>query len=140
MFIKYIEFVLTRLLGTGIDTLVLWICSDFIFYSNYIGVNIISPTISFEAAVISNFLCSYFWIWRNNSTKRTKGVFLRKFGIFNLSAIAGFLVKMGFLLLFEAVFGWDVIVCNIVALLISGLLNFGFDIMIFKKPKSELSN
>lgn len=125
------------MLGTGVDTLILWICSDFIFSSSYLGVNIISPTISFEAAVFSNFLCSYYWIWRNNNTNRSKGTFLKKFGIFNLSAIAGFLIKMGFLLLFEAIFGWDVIICNLVALLISGLLNFGFDILIFKKPKTQ---
>jgi putative flippase GtrA len=137
VFIKYLQFVSTRLLGTGVDTLVLWICSDFIFSSTYVGVNIISPTISFEAAVMSNFLCSYYWIWRNNSTNRGKKVFWRKFGLFNLSAVAGFLIKMGFLLLFEAIFGWDVIICNLVALLISGLLNFGFDILIFKKPKSQ---
>ncbi len=137
MLIKYIEFVLTRLLGTGVDTLILWICSDFIFSSSYFGVNIISPTISFEAAVICNFLCSYFFIWRNNIVNRSKGVFFRKFLIFNLSAVAGFLIKMAFLLLFEAIFGWDVIICNFVALLISGLLNFVFDIFIFKKPKSQ---
>lgn len=137
MFIKYLKFVLTRLLGTGVDTLVLWICSDFIFSSSYLGVNIISPTISFEAAVMCNFLCSYYWIWRNNSAIKGESVFWRKFCIFNISAVAGFLIKMGFLLLFEAIFGWDVIICNLVALLISGLLNFGFDILIFKKPKTE---
>ena len=131
IFIKYIKFVVTRLLGTGVDTLVLWICSDFIFSSSYFGVNILSPTISFEFAVMCNFLCSFYWIWHNNTTKKKSGV-LRKFFIFNISAIAGFLIKMGFLLLFEAIFGWDVIVCNLVALCISGILNFCFDILIFK--------
>ncbi|MBR5324701.1 MAG: GtrA family protein [Muribaculaceae bacterium] len=132
MFTKYIKFVITRLLGTGVDTLVLWICSDFIFSSSYYGVNIVSPTISFEFAVMSNFICSYYWIWRSNRiAKDTKSVW-RKFLIFNISAIAGFLIKMGFLLLFEAIFGWDVIVCNLVALLISGILNFCVDILIFK--------
>ena len=132
MFIKYLKFVLTRLVGTGVDSLILWICSDFIFSSSYFGINILSPTISFEFAVMCNFLCSYFWIWHNySSTQSTKAV-MRKFFIFNISAIAGFLIKMGFLLLFEAIFGWDVIVCNLVALCISGILNFCFDILIFK--------
>ena len=137
MFIKYLKFVFNRLLVTGVDTLVLWIFSDFIFSSSYFGRNIISPTISFEAAVICNFFCSYYWIWKNNTDKRGKKSFLFKFAVFNLSAILGFLIKMGFLLLFEAIFGWDVVVCNLVALLISGLLNFGFDILIFKKPKTK---
>lgn len=132
IFIKYIKFVVTRLLGTGVDTLVLWICSDFIFSSSYVGVNILSPTISFEFAVVCNFLCSFYWIWENNRTTKDMRTVLGKFFIFNISAIAGFLIKMGFLLLFEAIFGWDVIVCNLVALLISGILNFCFDILIFR--------
>lgn len=132
MFIKYLKFVLTRLVGTGVDSLILWICSDFIFSSSYIGVNIVSPTISFEFAVISNFICSYYWIWNNNTKDSCDGMIWRKFFIFNISAIAGFLIKMGFLLLFEAIFGWDVIVCNLVALLISGAINFCMDILIFK--------
>ena len=132
LFIKYIKFVVTRLLGTGVDTLGLWICSDFIFSSSYFGINILSPTISFEFAVMCNFLCSYFWIWHNYSSTQSPKTVMRKFFIFNISAIAGFLIKMGFLLLFEAIFGWDVIVCNLVALCISGILNFCFDILIFK--------
>ena len=132
MYIKYLKFVLTRLGGTGVDSLILWICSDFIFSSSYIGVNIVSPTISFEFAVISNFICSYYWIWNNNTKYNSDSMVWRKFFIINISAIAGFLIKMGFLLLFEAIFGWDVIVCNLVALLISGAINFCMDILIFK--------
>ena len=132
IFIKYIKFVVTRLLGTGVDTLVLWICSDFIFSSSYFGINIVSPSISFEFAVMCNFLCSYYWIWKNNTSNNEIKCVIKKFFIFNISAVAGFLIKMGFLLLFEAIFGWDVIICNLVALLISGILNFCFDILIFK--------
>ena len=63
MWIKYLEFVLTRLFGTGVDTLVLWICSDYLFTS-YWGSYVLSPIISFEFAVLSNFLWSYLWIWK----------------------------------------------------------------------------
>ena len=59
----YLQFVVSRLLGTGVDTLILWICSTFIF-SSYWEVYVLSPIISFEFAVLSNFLCSYFWIWK----------------------------------------------------------------------------
>lgn len=55
----YLQFVVSRLLGTGVDTLILWICSTFIF-SSYWEVYVLSPIISFEFAVLSNFLCSYF--------------------------------------------------------------------------------
>ncbi len=119
----YLEFVLSRLFGTGIDTLVLWICSDFIF-SGYWGIYIVSPLISFEFAVLSNFLWSYFWIWKDRIPNKTKGDFWKRFVIFNLSSVMGFGVKMVFLLLFQLLFQWDVLICNIAALLISGLFNY----------------
>jgi hypothetical protein len=56
--------------------------------------------------------------------------------MFNLSSGAGFLMKMAFLLIFEKIFGWDVIYCNLAALLISGLFNyFVADMLVFKSRK-----
>ena len=120
--LRYIEFVASRLFGTGVDTFILWICSTFIF-NTYIGDYIISPIISFEFAVMSNFLCSYCWIWKSRIEKRCATDFWRRFIVFNLSSALGFAVKMAFLLLFERIFGWNVVVCNLMALLISGLFN-----------------
>lgn len=138
MIIKYLEFVLSRLFGTGVDTLVLWLCSDYIFTS-YWGSYILSPIISFEFAVMSNFLWSYFWIWKSRIVNRGCRAFWSRFFIFNLSSVAGFLIKMLFLLLFERIFGWDVVWCNLSALLISGLFNYFLtDVWVFRKPK-ELS-
>ncbi|MBR6757060.1 MAG: GtrA family protein [Bacteroidaceae bacterium] len=142
---SYIQFVLSRLLGTGVDTLVLWLCSDFIFSGNYFGRNILSPMISFEFAVMSNFLCSYYWIWSNRIENKNARSFIKHFVVFNIAALSGFIVKMLFLLLFEHLFGWDVIVCNLVALLISGVLNFFIEkLFVFRKqkqrPEHELLN
>lgn len=134
---SYLLFVLTRLFGTGIDTLVLWVCSDFIFHE-YWGIYLVSPVISFEFAVLSNFLWSYCWIWKSRVAHRNRYDFTRRFLIFNLSSVAGFGVKMVFLLLFERLFGWDVIYCNFAALLISGLFNyFCADMLVFGKQKSK---
>ncbi len=105
--IKYLEFVLSRLFGTGVDTLVLWICSDYLFTS-YWGSYILSPIISFEFAVMSNFLWSYCWIWSSRIENKCWSNFWKRFSLFNLSSVAGFLIKMLFLLLFERIFGWDV--------------------------------
>ncbi|WP_443647887.1 GtrA family protein, partial [Barnesiella intestinihominis] len=115
----YLQFVVSRLLGTGVDTLILWICSTFIF-SSYWEVYVLSPIISFEFAVLSNFLCSYFWIWKSRIGRRSTSDFCIRFLMFNLSSGAGFLMKMFFLLIFQKIFGWDVIYCNLAALLISG--------------------
>ncbi len=131
----YLQFVVSRLFGTGVDTLVLWICSDFIFHS-YFGTYILSPIISFEFAVLSNFMCSYFWIWKSRIGRRSTRDFIIRFFVFNLSSGAGFLMKMVFLLIFQKIFKWDVIYCNLAALLISGLFNYLVaDMLVFKSRK-----
>ena len=119
----YIEFVVSRLFGTGVDTFVLWICSKFIFH-DYWGIYVVSPVISFEFAVFRNFVCSYYWIWKERITNKNIKDFTYRFLIFNFSSVLGFLVKMLFLLLFQKIFGWNVVYCNLAALLISGLFNY----------------
>lgn len=98
--LRYIEFVVSRLFGTGVDTLVLWLCSTYVF-DTYWGDYVVSPIISFEFAVMSNFLCSYCWIWKSRIDNRCAADFWRRFAVFNVSSALGFLVKMLFLLLFE---------------------------------------
>lgn len=143
MVTKYLQFMLSRALGTGVDTLVLWLVAHFVLGGGYLATYVIAPIISFEAAVMCNFLCSYFWIWRNRITTHNGRSFWRHFVAFNLSSLAGFLVKMLFLLLFERLFGWGVVVCNLVALCISGVLNFVLsESVVFRKrvprPEHEL--
>jgi putative flippase GtrA len=54
--------------------------------------------------------------------------------VYNASATATFIVKLGILLLFEVVFGWHVVFCNLAALCISGLLNFSMgEWVVFRK-------
>lgn len=135
MLIQYLQFLLTRLLGTGVDTFVLWVCSNYLFTS-YWGSYILSPVVSFEFAVMNNFLWSYYWIWSSRIENKSSQSFWKHFLNFNLSAVAGFLVKMLFLLLFESIFGWDVVWCNLAALLISGFFNFFLsDFWVFRKSK-----
>lgn len=139
MVTKYLKFMVSRAIGTGIDTLVLWLLSRFIFtQGDYITHYILSPVISFEFAVMSNFLCSYYWIWSSRISTHSARSFWRHFAAFNLSSLAGFLVKMLFLLLFERLFGWSVVVCNLVALCISGVLNFFLsEAVVFGKRKPQ---
>lgn len=129
----YLEFVISRLFGTGVDTLVLWFCSTFLF-TDYWGAYVLSPVISFEFAVMSNFLCSYCWIWKTRIGERNYRDFWCRFLVFNLSSVVGFLIKMLFLLIFQKIFGWNVVWCNFAALLISGLFNyFCADMLVFRK-------
>lgn len=131
--IKYIKFIVSRLVGTLVDTLVIWVLSSYIF-SSYAGRYVVAPTISFEIAVFSNFLFSYYWIWSNRTSIKNIKTFISHFAIFNISCVLGFIVKMVFLLLFEKLFGWDVVFCNLAALLISGIVNFVLsEFVVFKK-------
>ncbi len=154
---KWVEFVVSRALGTGVDTAVLWLvgrmlkqmtalhpASGFWGPFSYWGEYLIGPAISFEVATFANFLMSYYWIWKNRISDRTSArSFWRHFGGFNVSCIFGFCVKMVFLILFERIFGWGAWLCNLVAVCISGILNYFLaEILVFRKkavrPEHEL--
>lgn len=134
---RFPKFVAGNLLGTLVDTLVLWGFSHFVFQS-YVGKVIISPVISFEFAVFSNFLFSYNMTWKDRISHRSGKSFIRHYGAYNASCTGGFLIKMGLLLLIQALTKWDVVICNLLALCISGSYNFMMnELVIFKKRKVE---
>jgi len=127
----------TSVIGTVVDTLVLWILSDFIFTEGYWGEYVISPVISFQCAVAANFIISYFYVWKDRTLTDTDRSFKRAFRLYltyNLSASAVFLLRLGVLLLIERFTGLDVVICNLIALCISGILNFSiYNLFVFKK-------
>ena len=137
--IRYLKFMGTSVVGTIVDTLVLWILTDFIFTKGYWGEYVISPVISFQCALTANFLISYFYVWKDRtavsgaSTKR----FFKLYFAYNLSGSAVFLLRLGALLIIEKFTGWDVVICNLLAMCVSGVLNFAINNMvIFKKKKN----
>ena len=137
--IRYLKFMGTSVVGTIVDTLVLWILSDFIFTKGYWGEYVISPAISFQCALTANFLISYFYVWKDRtvvsgaSTKR----FFKLYFTYNLSGSAVFLLRLGALLIIEKFIGWDVVICNLLAMCVSGVLNFTINNMfIFKRKKT----
>ncbi len=120
-------------LGTVVDTAVLWLLSDYVFDS-YAGDYLLAPLISFESAVLTNFCCSFFFIWRDRVKNRSAESFFRKYAVYNLSSTMTFLIKMGILLMVELVSGWDVVICNLIALCFSGIINFSMgEWVIFRK-------
>ena len=129
------KFAVGNLLGTFVDTLVLWVFSHFVFHS-YVGKVIISPIISFEFAVFSNFVFSYYMTWKDRISHHSGKSFIRHYGAYNASCTGGFLIKMGILLLIQALTKWDVVICNLLALCVSGIYNFIMnELVIFKKRK-----
>lgn len=123
--IRYMKFIGTSAVGTMVDTLVLWILSDFAFTKGWWGEYVVSPVLSFQAAVLVNYLISYLYVWKDR-VERAKGfrTFLKLYGAYNLSCSTVFLLRFGVMLLVERVFRWDVVFCNLAAMCVSGAVNF----------------
>lgn len=121
-FFRFQKFFVTTFSGTIIDTLVLWTLATYAFHS-YLGQYIIAPTISFEIAVLNNFAFSYFWIWKER-VARTRKDYAFRFLLYNVNAVAVFLVKIVLLVTVEMLTGLHVVYCNLIALCFTGLLNF----------------
>ena len=138
--IRYAKFAGTSLVGSIIDTLVLWLLSDLVFAKGYWGEYIISPLISFQCAVAVNYTISYFYVWKDRTRKRPDAStrrFFKLYGAYNLSSSAVFLFRLGVILLIERFSGWDVVICNLVAMCCSGIINFAINnLVIFKKKKA----
>ena len=129
---RFPKFVGVNTIGTIIDTAVLWLFSHFVF-DGYVGEYVISPVISFECAVMSNYLFSYFGVWRE---RRSAGSFVLKYIMYNISSSLVFTMKLGVILLLERLFGWNVVICNLAALCLSGLINFSLsEWVIFRKKQ-----
>ena len=138
--VRYAQFAGTSAVGSIVDTLVLWLLSDLIFTRGYWGEYILSPLISFQCAVAVNYMISYFYVWKDRTRKRSDASvrrFFRLYGAYNLSSSVVFLFRLGVLLLIERFTGWDVVICNLVAMCFSGIINFAINNrLIFKKKKT----
>ena len=138
--VRYVKFAGTSAVGSIVDTLVLWLLSDLVFSKGYWGEYIISPLISFQCAVAVNYTISYFYVWKDRTRKRPDASarrFFKLYGAYNLSNSAVFLFRLGILLLIERFTGWDVVICNLVAMCFSGMINFVIsNLLIFRKKKT----
>lgn len=131
------KFIVGNLVGTLVDTLVLWFFSHIVF-QGYVGQVIVSPVISFECAVYVNFLLCCRFIWKDRIDITGSSSFLKRFGAYNVTCIGGFLIKMAFLLLIEHLTRWDVVICNLLALCVSGTFNFAMnEFVVFRKKKEQ---
>lgn len=125
------------LLGTAVDMLVLWLCSDYLLHG-YVGEHIISPCISFEFGVITNFFVAKHIVWSDRVMSSPRIPLWRRFAKYNLSCIFAFCIRIGISLLLHHWSGWDVVPCNLIAMLLSGIVNFTFqNLFIFGNFKEQ---
>lgn len=125
------KFVRVSALGTLVETVILWVLAELVFVG-YEGRYIVAPAISYECAVISNFLLSYFWTWKEN-VGHTLSDYFKRFTAYNIVTFLVFLVKLALLASIGSMTGWHPVVCNVLALLATGVLNFVVqDSMVFR--------
>jgi len=135
--VRYAKFAGTSVIGSIVDTLVLWLLSDFAFKGIYWGEYIVSPVISFECAVAVNFAISYYYVWKDRTVRHPEASirrFHKLFWAYNLSCSAVFLIRLSVLNLIGKYTGWDVVICNLVAMCLSGIINFCINnLLIFRR-------
>lgn len=136
--IRYVKYVALSLFATATDTLVLWILSDFVM-EGYVAEYIISPIISFECGVFVNYNISYRHVWNDRLIQMDHKSYWRHFLAFNATFAIGFLIKMGLLLGLEIISGWDVVLCNIIAVSLAGFFNYFItNFLVFRKNTSQV--
>ena len=138
---RFVKFIGAGMVGSAVDTLVLWIISDFVFYKSYWGEYVFSPLISFQCAVAVNFAIAYFYVWKDrtrNAQKDGTSSYFKLYLIYDLSASGVFLFRLVLLLLIEKMTGWDVVICNLIAMCFSGLVNFTINnLLIFRRKRPK---
>ena len=133
---RFPKFLAGNLAGTAVDTLVIWLFSHFVF-NGYVGKVIISPVISFEIANLVNFLICYYLTWNDRISQFSGKSFMRHYLAYNISCTGSFLLKMGMLMLIQYLTKWDVVICNLLALCVSGIFSLIMnEFVIFKKEKA----
>jgi putative flippase GtrA len=132
--LRFLKFSLSTLGGTAVDCLVMWLLAEVLFPQVEIVGLFLAPTISFECAVFTNFTLAYFFVWSDRVGERSASGYFRRFLPYNISCIAAFLIKMIPFVLIRHFAGFNVVVCNLLALIFSGIFNFVInEWFIFKK-------
>ncbi|MBR1705476.1 MAG: GtrA family protein [Bacteroidales bacterium] len=136
---KFIMFSATSGVGTLVDLGVLWVFSHYVFNGTYWGEFWLSPFISFECAVLTNFVIAYYFVWRERISRRSTRSFFRHYAAYNATCTGVFLVKMAILQGVHFLFpSLDVVWCNLLALCLSGGINFFMsEWVIFRKTTKK---
>ena len=134
--LRYLKFMLSTLAGTAVDCAVMWLLAEKLFTENEMAQLFIAPSVSFECAVFTNYVLAYFFVWKDRVKDRSLRNFFLRFFPYNVSCIAAFLIKMIQFVLIRHFAGLYVVVCNLLALAVSGLFNFIMNEWVIFRKKS----
>ena len=133
---RYIKFMLSTLGGTAVDCLVMWLLAEVIFAQSDVVGLFVAPTVSFECAVFTNYTLAYFFVWKDRVGERSARGFWTRFLPYNVSCIAAFVIKMVPFGLIRHFAGLNVVLCNLIALCLSGIFNFVMNEWVIFRKKS----
>jgi putative flippase GtrA len=140
--IRGVKFTVRGLAGSSVDMVVLWLLTAYAFESYFTKV-ILAPTISFEFATLCNYGICYFWIW-NHQVSHNARDFFKRIPAYHIGVLLSYGIKMGTILLVERTFRFSIIICNLIAILVSlvsGAINFfAQEKITFKEKPLELPN
>ena len=134
--LRYLKFMLSTLAGTAVDCAVMWLLAEKLFTENEMAQLFIAPSVSFECAVFTNYVLAYFFVWKDRVKARSLRNFFLRFFPYNVSCIAAFLIKMIPFVLILHFAGLNEVVCNLLALAVSGLFNFFMNEWVIFRKKS----
>ena len=135
---RVLRYFLGSILGTVADISALWLLKSFLL-SGYMQTYILAPVLSFEMAVLLNFAISYHWVWRDRvQAIKCLEDFFSRLHRYNLASLFVLCIKMFLLISIERIFRLDVVLCNLIALTITGVINFFIrEYFIFGKARGK---
>jgi putative flippase GtrA len=144
---KFVMFSITSGAGTLVDLGVHWWLAAAYLPDTYWWSFWVAPLISFELAVLTNFLIAYNLVWRERISHRNTRSFFRHYAAYNATATGVFFIKLlamqGFHLMLIALDwfqdkSYEPVLCNLLALCVSGCFSFVLnEFVIFKKVEKK---
>lgn len=112
---KLVRYAFSTIGGISAETLLLWVLAHYVWRDWEVGISIIAPTLSFELCLLVNYCTAKYLVWRDRKSSLWR---------FHISNISVFIVKMMFLVALRYFSGVDIVLCNIAAMGVAGLINF----------------
>ena len=92
---RFAVFSVTSGAGTLVDLGVHWWLSACYLQDRYWWTFWVAPVISFQLAVLTNFLIAYYFVWRERISHRSVRSFFRHYAGYNATATGVFLLSPG---------------------------------------------
>ncbi len=125
--------------GAVVEMAILWLLAHVIFKNtSFSGKDSLSILIASEIAILVNFTTAYFFVWKDRIIKRSGRSYFRHYLAFALTANILMVLKVALALFFKDLFRWDVVICDFVALIISGTVNFVINEMVIFKNRKQI--